>query len=223
MSDRLSLYNDALLLCGERSLASLTENREPRYLLDQVWEHNGVTFCLEQGQWFFAMRTAQTDYDPDVEPPFGYNRAFSKPVDWVLTSSLCSDEFFREPLTRYTDEAGYWYSDLDTIYVRYVSNDEADGLNLAGWPESFHQYVAAYFASLVILKISNDDRRVAILTNPTNPRASLLGRRLLLAKSRCAMAEPTKFAAQGNWSSSRLGGWPRRNWDGGNTGGNLLG
>ena len=222
MSDRLSLYNDALLLCGERSLANLSENREPRYLLDQVWEHNGVTFCLEQAQWFFAMRTTQIDYDPDIEPPFGYTRAFDKPVDWVLTSALCADAYFGVPLTGYTDEAGYWYSNLDTIYVRYVSNDEAYGLNLAGWPESFHQYVAAYFASQVILKISNDDKRIAVLINPVNPRQSLLGRRLLNAKSRCAMAEPTKFLPQGAWTSARGGGWgPHR--DGGNTGGDLTG
>jgi hypothetical protein len=122
---KLTLYNDALLLCGERFLASLTEEREPRRLLDRAWDGGAVRACLEMGQWGFAMRTIQLDYDSGIQPDFGYARAFVKPTDWVLTSGLCSDEFFRSPLTRYTDEAGYWYSDLDTIYVRYVSDDVA--------------------------------------------------------------------------------------------------
>ena len=56
MTDRLSLYNDALLLCGERALTSLSEDREPRRLLDQIWNSGGVNVCLAEGQWFFAMR-----------------------------------------------------------------------------------------------------------------------------------------------------------------------
>ena len=38
MITRLQLYNSALLLLGERNLASLSENREPRRLLDHVWD-----------------------------------------------------------------------------------------------------------------------------------------------------------------------------------------
>jgi hypothetical protein len=105
VTTQLDVYNDALLLCGERFLASLTEEREPRRLLDRVWASNGVRTCLEMGQWNFAMRSVQIDYDSGVQPAWGYNRAFAKPTDWVLTSGLCSDEFMRSPLTRYIDEA----------------------------------------------------------------------------------------------------------------------
>ena len=107
MTDRLSIYNGALMLAGERFLASLTEEREPRRLLDHVWDTGGLKACLEMGQWAFAMRTTQVDYDTSVEPGFGYHRAFVKPDDWVLTSAVCEDEFFRSPLLRYWDEAGY--------------------------------------------------------------------------------------------------------------------
>ena len=102
MTDRLSIYNLAMLNMGERPLASLTEDREPRRIMDQIWNTGGVQTCLEEGQWFFAMRTSQIDYDTDVQPPFGYNRAFSKPDDWLLTCGVCSDEFFRVPLLRYS-------------------------------------------------------------------------------------------------------------------------
>jgi hypothetical protein len=196
VTTKLSLFNDALMLCGERFLSSLTEEREPRRLLDQVWSSGGVRTCLEMGQWNFAMRTIQIDYDTGVTPSFGYARAFVKPDDWVLTSALCSDEFFRSPLTRYWDEAGYWYADLDTLYVRHVSDDVAYGGNLGGWPESFREFVAAHFASKIVRKLTSSDEEEARVLD-------LRKRRLLTAKSRAAMSEPTSFPARGSWGLSR--------------------
>ena len=214
MASQLDLYNGALLHCGERFLASLSEEREPRRLLDRVWASNGIRTCLEMGQWNFAMRTIQIDYDPSIEPSFGYSRAFQKPDDWVLTSSLCEDEFFRSPLTRYTDEAGFWYSDLSTIYVRFVSNGDTYGMNLAMWPDSFREFVEAHFASKIILKLSNSEEEL-------NRIEKLRMKFLNTAKSRAAMAEPTSFMAQGSWSRAR-NRFPNRR-DGGNTTGSLIG
>jgi hypothetical protein len=214
VTTQLDIYNGALLHCGERFLGSLTENREPRRLLDRVWSSNGVKTCLELGQWNFAMRTQQIDYDPSIEPSFGYNRAFQKPSDWVLTSSVCADEFFRSPLTRYQDEAGFWYSDLDTLYVRFVSDDPTYGLDLNKWPESFREFVEVHFASKIVLKLSNSEeelRRVMAV------RKALL----LTAKSKAAMADPTSFPAQGAWTRAR-NRFPNRR-DGGGTTGNLIG
>lgn len=211
MASQLQIYNDALLMCGERFLGSLTENREPRRLLDNVWSGGGVKFCLEQGQWIFAMAGCRIDYDPSISPTFGYNCAFQKPDDWLLTSAVCSDEFFNQPLTRYTDEGGFWYTDLQTIYVKYVSILPNYGMNLGAWPESFNKYVVSYFASRIIRRISQsevEEQRIIQMT------AQLLKE----AKSASAMAGPTKFPPPGNWSRSRMRNGMRR--DGGNTGGN---
>ena len=218
---RLQLYNDALLMAGERSISSLTVDEEVRYLLDQVWNNNGVDGCLEEGQWEFAMRTVRIDYDPGIQPDYGYTRAFDKPTDWILTSALCSDEFFRVPLTRYVDETGYWFSDLDQIYVRYVSNASGYGSDLSKWPRSFCEFVAAHFASKIIIKVTNDETRLRLFINPDNPEHSIRGRALLHAKSRCAMAGPTQFKPQGQWAGARTSGVGRR--DGGGTSGNLIG
>lgn len=196
MTTKLSLYNDALMLCGERFLSSLTEEREPRRLLDQVYSSGGIRACLEMGQWNFAMRTIQIDYDSGVQPDFGYSRAFEKPTDWVVTSALCSDEFFRSPLNRYWDESGYWFADIDTLYVRYVSDDPAYGANLGGWPESFREFVAAHFASKIIRKLSSSDEE-------EDRVVKLRKTRLLTAKSRAAMSEATSFPARGSWGLSR--------------------
>jgi hypothetical protein len=211
MTDKLSLYNGSLLVAGERFIASLSVQEEPRRLLDQVWT-GAIKYCLEQGQWHFAMRTVQIDYDTSIEPDFGYRRAFVKPDDWVNTSGLCSDEYFTAPLTRYIDEAGYWYADLDTLYVRYVSNDALYGMDLNKWPETFREYVEAYLASRILLKIANSEDKA-------EKAGKLAERRLMLAKNKAAMAEPTSFPARGSWSSAR-NRFPRR--DGGG-GGSLIG
>lgn len=160
------------------------------------------------------MRTVQIDYDPSVQPGFGYSRGFSKPSDWVLTSSLCADEFFREPLTRYVDESGYWYSDLSTLYVRFVSSDPHYGLDINKWPDSFREFVEVHFASKIILKLSNSQEELQRLM-------ALRKATLKTAKSRAAMAEPTSFPAQGAWSRSR-NRFPNRR-DGGGSTGNLIG
>lgn len=214
MTTQLDIYNGALLLCGERFLSSLTENREPRRLLDRVWSSNGVKTCLEMGQWNFAMRTVQIDYDSGIEPSFGYTRAFTKPSDWVLTAGLCSDEFFRSPLLRYWDEAGYWYADLDTLYVRFVSDNSAYGTDYNKWPDSFREYVEAFFASKIILKLSNSVDMLKKIED-------LMKARLKTAKSRAAMAEPTSFPARGAWGLAR-NRFPNRR-DGGGSSGNLTG
>src|SRR3546814_10721056 len=75
---QLSLYNGALRLCGEAKLANLTEDREPRYVLDDVWDDGALRHCLQQGLWNFAMRTVEAEYSPSVEPSFGFRRAFDR-------------------------------------------------------------------------------------------------------------------------------------------------
>lgn len=205
-TDRLKIYNGALLLVGERSITSVNVVEESRRLLDEVWNDNGVRYCLEQGQWMFAMRTAQFTYDASITPAFGFQRGFTKPTDWVLTSGICSDEYCRTPLLQYVDEAGYWYADIDDIYVRYVSDNTSYGLDYAKWPDTFTEYVKAYFASRICHKIPGSKEAVQKLHGPPGyPQRGLLHQALLIAKNRCAMASPTSFPARGSWVSSRVG------------------
>ena len=196
---QLEVYNEALLICGERSLASLTEAVETRRLLDHVWNNEGVRHCLEAGQWRFAMRTIELDYTSAVAPTFGLKRAFVKPTDWVVTSAVCEDEYFTSPLLQYVDESGYWYADLDVIYVRYVSNDSLYGGDLTKWTAKFGDFAASHFASKIILKITSDEEK----------RESVMKyrkRMLMEAKNVDAMAEPTRFPPSGSWSNARRGG-----------------
>lgn len=220
MTTRLDLYNKALLICGERFLADLTEDREPRRLLDHVWNTGGNNYCLEQGQWWHAMRTAMIDYDPNIAPTFGYRRAFTKPTDWLATSAVCSDEYFNTPLMAYADEVSNWYADITPIYVKYISSDANYGGDLLRWPASFTDYVACYYASLIIAKLAGDRsaQETKIFGPPGAPERGLLHHTLHVAKSNAAMTQPTQYPAQGNWTKARRG---RRGGykDRGNTGG----
>jgi hypothetical protein len=197
-TSRLSLYNGALRLLGERQLASLAENREPRRMLDAVWDDNVIQRALEAGQWLFATRSMMYDYSPSVEPEFGYQRAFNKPDDFVRTTAVCSDEYFRVPLTDYSDEAGYWFADLDTIYVKYVCNAAEYGGDMSRWPQTFVKYLEALMASEIAMPLKqNKQARDDMLT--------IAQEYLKDAGSKNAMADPAKFLPKGGWASARGG------------------
>lgn len=197
-TSKLSLYNGALRALGERKLSALTEERLPRRVLDDVWDGGAVDACLERGQWNFAMRTVKAEYSPSVEPSFGLRRAFDKPTDWIRTSGLCSDEYFQCPLTQYRDEAGFWYADLDAIYVRYVSNHSSYGNDLSLWPESFVSCVELYLASEVCETITQSESKRKRIEKQLDDQ-------LVKARSKDAMDEPPAFPPQGRWSRARMG------------------
>lgn len=207
-TDQLSLYNIALTdYLGERKLASLTENREPRRALDDIWQAgNGVVqACLEQGHWKFATRTSQMNYDPSITPAFGYQRAVAVPSDLVRTSKVCQDEYFNVPLTQYAEEAKVFYSDLDIFYLSYVSNAAGYGNNLSAWPDSFVQYVACYMAAKACMRITQSVEKLQYLTGPKGDKG-LLHTRRVDALSKDASEMPTKFLPKGAWASARTAG-----------------
>jgi hypothetical protein len=206
MTTKLGLYNGALRILSERKLASLTENREPRRLLDDAYgdgqTEGSVKLCLELGQWTFALRTVQIDYSPSIEPPFGYQYAFDQPSDMVDVCGIFSDEYCDQPLTRYVDERHFWYADLQTIYVQYVSNHTDYGADLSLWPESFAKVVEADLAREIAGNLTQGENKV-VLANKIFDTA------LRNAKSGDAMRKPTKFMPQGGWVTARRSGWPR--------------
>ena len=195
---QLGLYNEALRLIGERRLATITENREPRRVLDDIWNDGAVDYCLEQGLWNFAMRAVEIDASATV-PNFGYANAFDKPVDHIRTAGVAEDEFFNTPLTAVLEEVGFWFADIDPIYVRYISNAATYGSDFTRWPQSFSKYVAAYLASEAVLTLTQSTDKQKIIL-------SIAQHRLRDAKSKDAMADATAFMPQGSWSSARSGG-----------------
>jgi hypothetical protein len=156
MADRLEIYKGALRLLGDaHGLSSLTEVGPARSALDDAWQP-AVRYMLAKGLWNFAIRTVELSNDEDVEARFGYEYSFSKPTDWIRTVSICSDATFRVGYELYEDEAQYWYADIDPLYIRYVSDDDDYGWNIAAWREPFAAALSAYLAFSCGLPISSD-------------------------------------------------------------------
>lgn len=204
---KLSIYNTALRHLGSRELASLTENREPRRVMDGIWgtDNDVVKYALSRGEWNFALRTIRADYDPSIEPDFGFLRAFEKPDDFVRLAGMGSDEYLRVRLTNdeYLDEGGYWFADLDEIYVRFVSTDDGYGMDSSRWTPSFRRYIEFYMAAQACERINNSGSKREVLLRDA-------GMLLKEARSSDAMNEGSKPLPQGQWSRSRaVNGWRR--------------
>jgi hypothetical protein len=198
MASKLSIFNGACLALGERKLSSLAENRPSRRRLDTVWDDDGVKSCLQAGFWNFAMQSVEVSFSPSITPAFGFRYAFDKPTDWVRTALVSADENFTDELLNYEDQGAYWYADFDTIWVRYVSDDNAFGMDIANWPANFTRYVEHYFAQRITKATNNS-------SNDADAMEGKVKRLLNEAKATDAMDEATKQLPPGSWSRARRG------------------
>jgi hypothetical protein len=199
-TDRLSIYNGALRECEERKLASLTEKREPRRLLDDAWTSGKgiIAFALAAKQWRFGRRSVELTPEIAVEPAFGRTHAFAQPDDYIRTCKLCSDERMNLPFLDYEVEAGYWFADVEPLYLSYISTDGNYGGDLSLWPPAFVLWVETHLASLIAPRLIGVDK--------ANRLIKLAAMRLKDAASVDAMEDPTKFPPPGSFVLSRRGG-----------------
>ena len=152
--DKLGIYNDALLLIGQRKLASITEARESRYLLDSAWDLGAVDYCLEIVKPVFSritvnLNSSVTSSNHDLD------NVFQLPNDWVSTIDVYSDSRLDQPINRYINEDKTIACEYSSIYVRYVSN--TNGTGYAQWSPAFTRVVTAYLAREIALRLSPED------------------------------------------------------------------
>jgi len=203
-TNKLAVYSGALRLLGERKLASLSENRPPRFHLDEAWNDGLIRYCLEQGQWGFATRTvkkqASDAYDPSDFGGFAY--IFPQPDDFVRTAAISTDAHFDQTLHRYSDEAGFWCADVDTLYIKYISDDPDYGADLTKWPETFKKFVQAQLAyECMSLITGNDGKEERIKQALKDVRVD--------ARSKDAMGRPVKFGQSGSFINARMRTFPK--------------
>ena len=195
---KIQLYNQALGMIGEGALSALTDNRPERYALDSIWDEDPVKQMLEETYWEFATRTLEWNYNAALEPAFGYARAFDRPSNFVRTVGVCYDEYFKSPITEYQVEAGYWYCDIDTIYIRYVSDADNYGRDMSLWTELFRNCVATKMAKELAIRLT---RSQATKDEIKSEHAKYLAD----AKSLNAQEKPTQYLSPGSWTRSRVG------------------
>ena len=198
MTDKLSIYNGALTVLGERRLANLNENREPRLKLDDVWDNDFLDRILKMGQWKFAIRSYEASPTPEITTPFGEQFAFQLTPDHLRTTGVAYDEYFEIPITRYKTEGKVLYCDTDRIYIAYVSNDSQFGGNFELWPPNFTEMAEHYLAWKTAPTIGGLDISDKKLGSQWKAW-------LAEAKATDAMEQPAKFPPKGAWANSRQG------------------
>jgi hypothetical protein len=200
---KLGVYNQALGHLGERRLASLSEAREPRRVLDDYYGE-AIAHCLEMGPWKFATRLARISQTAGAAPAFGFARAFRKPDDWVRTLQLSEAEHFEPPLIRFAEERGYWYADCTRLHVSYVSNHTVfGGLDLSRWTQLFEDYVVVRLALLACPRIQGAASRAEDLRKQER-------KALAAAREHDASGAAPQFPPRGSWVTSRAGGLGNR-------------
>ena len=134
MATVLGLYNGALFLLKAARLSTVSDAREERYALDQVYD-SVLGYCLESGDWNFAARTVALEDDTDVEPEFGFTYSFEKPSDVVRLIAISSTGDLWPPLERFLEEGGMWHADCGRAAARAgvdilvaIGGPAADGL-----------------------------------------------------------------------------------------------
>ena len=152
-STKLGIYNDALVLLGERALATDTEDREPRYDLDNLYDNGGVDYCLETVKPRYASKVIQlTGVTPTLVT--GYAWELTLPATFVALVEIYADGKLEQPITKFYREAGKILIDFQTPFVRYVDDFATSGLT--NMPPSFARVVSAYFARELAVKFDPD-------------------------------------------------------------------
>lgn len=207
-SDKLRIYNRALFHLGSRKLASLTENREPRRVLDEIWgpTNEAVKFALAKSGWNFAMRAVKWTDDDLVEAEFGWNCVYAKPSDYARLEAISTDPRFRITLTGddYAVENGYILTDHSTVYVKYVSTGDSFGMDSSLWTEAFIEYLGYYLAYHGAPRINGSFTEKEYLRERMD---EYLGN----ARSTDTMEQGTRRLQPGNWAQARGGRYARGN------------
>lgn len=159
-ASKLSLYNTALLILGERRLETLYENREPRRVLDEFYSAGAIDYCLELAKPRFALKSAALS-TPVVSSVHGLDYVYTLPTDYLTTiesGSFFYDNLFQNAVTRYLIEARTVATEVPTnLYVRYICNSRA----MSDWTSSFERVVSAYLAFVCAPRINPTKQAVA--------------------------------------------------------------
>ncbi len=148
MATRLQIYNDALTLLGEPRLATLSDDVNGRYELDNLYDR-AVLHVTRQAGWNHAIKIVSPAVGGVVYTGFDYS--YAKPVDWLRTHSIHTLIGAREFPIDARELSTAWAANIDDeVYFRYI----ASGISEASWTEGFVLALAAYLAFTVAERIA---------------------------------------------------------------------
>lgn len=196
MGTKLSIFNEALRAIGDLRLASLTEDVEARYVLEDAWP-DCVEFLFTEGLWNFATKTEKITADPGQPPIPGFTFTFDKPLHWVRTITISPNSLF-DTEANYRDENGRIYANFDTLYIRFVSSEKAVDDQVPNWPPAFSRLVAACLAKECGERLSGNSGKAEAL-------AADYEKALASAKNKDALDQSKMILRPGNWVRAMRG------------------
>jgi hypothetical protein len=196
MASKLGIFNKALRAIGDLRLASLTEDVEARYVLDEAWE-SCMCFVFTEGLWNFATKTEVITADTGQPPIPGFSYTFDKPVYWIRTITISPTSLF-DGEAIYRDENGKIYANWDTLYIRYISREKSTDDQIPNWPAAFADAVAMYLAKECGERLSGSSEKAAALAEGYKEA-------IASAKNKDAMDQSKMIFRPGNWIRSMRG------------------
>ena len=197
-NDWRAIYNNALMILGLDEINSNTDDSDRKVKLDVARSSNLIEYLLEKTGWHWAIQSYQAQYNPSLEPEWGYNRVFDKPDDLHRLDGIFEDEMMQTPLKNYKDEGEYIYTNINTIYIQFVSNSYLTTPSY--WPSYFRRLVAAAMARDVAMSLGVDPRIPATLYEEIEYEA----------KNIDIMQSPPRKISNGSWVRARYSGYPYR-------------
>jgi len=175
MSTKLALYNQALLVIGAERLLDITEEREVRFRLDDIYDLGAVRHTLKYAAPDFARRTAHLT-SPAASTSGGFKYSHSLPDDFlsILTDGennqqIYQDECLDVSLRRFLREGSTIVADHADIYLRYV----ADVQDISEWSPEYVRLVAAYMGMELAQRMSPQHYETAKATYDALAQQSL--------------------------------------------------
>jgi hypothetical protein len=193
-NDWRAIYNDALLIMGLDEISSNTDDSNRKAKLERALDAGIVAELLELSTWTFAATTTKSQYDPSIEPAWGYSRAHSKPADMHRIDGIFYDEYLQVPLKLYHDEGSRIYTDNDEFYLQYISDNWL--INPSSWPTHFKRLVAGRMAKDAAQSLKKEGADINLAREEYKERESS-------SKSIDAQAAPPRKISVGKWISSR--------------------
>jgi hypothetical protein len=157
---KLSLYNGALQLLGERRLLTDTDDVSTRYDLDALYDTDAVDYCLELVKPRYSTVLLQlTGVAPTGDSAFDF--AAPIPADFIAMfqdiegrPAIFQDGREESPITRMIREGQEILSDFEFPFIRYcIAHTDPQ---LPDIPPSFAKVVSAYMARELAWKYDPD-------------------------------------------------------------------
>jgi len=175
MSTKLALYNQALLVIGAERLLDITEEREVRFRLDDIYDLGAVQHTLKHAAPDFARRTANlTSTTAPNDSGLGYvhdlpDDFLSILMDGENRHQIYQDAALDVSILRFLREGDTIVTDYKDVYIRYVANVT----DISQWSPEFVRVVAHYMGMELAQRMAPQHYEVAKVSYEELVQASL--------------------------------------------------